>query len=72
VRGIQRNRRLVLVTPLARVLYWAKRFSPGFLDLLSRLSRKKNRPVAPVGPAPVQFDLEPAQAAKESSQRDAA
>ncbi len=28
VRGIKKNKRLVLVTPLARLLYWAKRISP--------------------------------------------
>lgn len=72
VRGIQYNKRLVLVTPLARILYWAKRLSPGLLDLLSRVGRRKKRAIMPVGEAPVEFDLEPAVVAKQSSQRDAA
>ncbi len=65
VRGIKRNRRLVLVTPLARLLYWTKRISPSLLDNLNHISRKK-RP-APIdssaAPAPPQFDLEPIRSA---------
>jgi short-subunit dehydrogenase len=65
VRGIKKNRRLVLVTPLARLLYWAKRFSPAALDGLNHISRKK-RP-APVDPAtveaPPQFEFQGQRAA---------
>src|SRR5690606_27261705 len=43
IRGIKRNKRLVLVTPLARFLYWAKRISPALLDGLNHISRKKRR-----------------------------
>src|SRR5262245_3759442 len=44
IRAIKRNRRIVLVTPLAHLLYWAKRVSPGMLDGLNHISRKKRRP----------------------------
>ena len=36
VRAVYRNRRLVLVTPLAYLMYYVKRFSPGFLDWLQQ------------------------------------
>jgi short-subunit dehydrogenase len=45
VRGIKKNKRLVLVTPLARLLYAMKRISPGLLDWLNHISRRK-KPVA--------------------------
>jgi short-subunit dehydrogenase len=59
VRAIKRNRRLMLITPLARVLYWAKRLTPGLLDGINHISRKK-RPVAidtSHAEPPPQFDL---------------
>jgi short-subunit dehydrogenase len=40
IRGIYLNRRLVLVTPLAYLLYYAKRFAPGLLDGLYRVRRR--------------------------------
>ena len=59
VRGIKKNKRIVLVTPLARLLYWSKRISPAFLDGLNHISRKK-RP-RPIGSSnadrPPQFDI---------------
>jgi short-subunit dehydrogenase len=61
VRGINRNRRIVIVTPLARLVYWAKRISPAFLDGLNHISRK-GRPRLPdvtLSEPPPQFDLEP-------------
>jgi short-subunit dehydrogenase len=39
VQGILRNRRLVLVTPLAHLLYYLHRFAPGLLALATRLRR---------------------------------
>src|SRR5262245_27739965 len=59
VRAIKRNRRLVLVTPLARLLYWTKRISPGFLDRLNHISRKERRPPHDTSLAapPSQFEL---------------
>jgi NAD(P)-dependent dehydrogenase (short-subunit alcohol dehydrogenase family) len=40
VRAIQKNQRFVLLTPLAHVLYNAKRFVPGLLDWMHQLGRK--------------------------------
>jgi short-subunit dehydrogenase len=60
VRGIKRNKRLVLVTPLARFLYWAKRISPAVLDGLNHISRKKKHgaiDTSNVQP-PQQFELQ--------------
>jgi short-subunit dehydrogenase len=60
VRGVKKNKRIVLVTPLARLLYWTKRISPAFLDGLNHISRKR-RPRS-VGSnqldPPTQFDME--------------
>lgn len=59
VRGIKRNRRLVLVTPLARFLYAMKRISPAFLDAINHISRKKK--AVPIDGShwelPAQFEL---------------
>ncbi|HTQ39361.1 MAG TPA: SDR family oxidoreductase [Pirellulales bacterium] len=44
VSGIKRNKRLVLVTPLARLLFALKRISPAFLDSLNHVTRRR-RPV---------------------------
>jgi short-subunit dehydrogenase len=44
VHAIKKNKRIVLITPLARLLYAMKRISPGFLDWLNHISRRK-RPV---------------------------
>jgi short-subunit dehydrogenase len=59
VHGIKKNKRMVLVTPLARMLYAMKRISPGFLDWLNHVSRRK-RPIAgdtSQSEPPPQFDL---------------
>jgi short-subunit dehydrogenase len=59
IHGIKHNKRIVLVTPLARLLYAMKRISPGFLDWLNHISRRK-RPVAgdtSNAETPPQFDL---------------
>jgi short-subunit dehydrogenase len=60
VRGIKRNKRLVLVTLLARFLYWSKRISPALLDAINHISRKKKRgPIdASQIEAPQQFELQ--------------
>jgi short-subunit dehydrogenase len=41
VRAIRRNRGLVLVSPMAHVLWLLKRFSPGFVGFLNRFRRKQ-------------------------------
>ncbi|MEZ6122215.1 MAG: SDR family oxidoreductase [Planctomycetaceae bacterium] len=46
LRGIRRNRRQVLITPLAHGLFQLKRFVPGLLDFASQFSRKKKARLA--------------------------
>ncbi len=73
VRGIKKNKRLVLVTPLARLLYWLKRISPGLLDGLNHVSRRR-RPAAIDASAaerPPQFELATLQS-DAAKQREAA
>jgi short-subunit dehydrogenase len=41
VRAIRRNRRLVIMGPLARLFYAVKRFLPGVMDLAFQLGRRK-------------------------------
>jgi short-subunit dehydrogenase len=59
VRSIKKNKRIVLVTPLARLLYVMKRVSPAFLDWLNHVSRRKRPVAADTSNAqwPPQFDL---------------
>jgi len=59
VRAIKRNRRIMLVTPLAHLLYWAKRIAPGLLDRLNHISRKKRLVALDSSQAepPSQFDM---------------
>ncbi|HZZ72132.1 MAG TPA: SDR family oxidoreductase [Pirellulales bacterium] len=40
VRGIKKNQAMVLVSPMAYLLYYMKRVAPWFLDSIARLSRK--------------------------------
>ncbi|MGC4001825.1 MAG: SDR family NAD(P)-dependent oxidoreductase [Pirellulales bacterium] len=49
IRAIKKNHAMTLVTPMAHVLWRIKRWAPGFLDLLNRLSRrkKKSQPASP-------------------------
>ena len=41
IRAIYRDRRLVLITPLAYLLYNSKRLAPGLIDSLHRIGRPK-------------------------------
>ena len=41
IKGIYRNKPLVLVTALAYLLYYLKRFVPGFLDALHHIGRRR-------------------------------
>jgi short-subunit dehydrogenase len=43
IKAIRRNRRMVLITPMAHGLFQLKRFLPGLLDVVSGLSRSKKR-----------------------------
>jgi short-subunit dehydrogenase len=49
IRGIQRNRRMVLVTPLAHALHTFKRFFPGLLDWLQTRRSRRRRHQANTG-----------------------
>jgi short-subunit dehydrogenase len=44
VRALRRNRRMVLLTPLAHVVWNTKKFAPWLLDWMSHLGRKKPKP----------------------------
>jgi short-subunit dehydrogenase len=46
VRAILSNRRMVVITPIAHLLFNAKRFAPWFLDGLNHLTLRKRKPVA--------------------------
>ncbi len=46
LRGVERNRRMVLVTPLAHAAHFLQRIAPGLLDRLYQLRRR--RPPSPV------------------------
>lgn len=60
VRAIQKNRRFVLVTPLAHLLYNTKRFAPWFLDWLNHVQRRRKRPaIATIERPPAQRDVLP-------------
>lgn len=41
IRAIRRDKRMVLVTPLAHFLFNLKRFAPGLLDVVSRIGRRR-------------------------------
>ena len=45
VRPIQKNRRIVVITPIAHLLFNAKRFTPWFLDWLNHFTLRRRRPV---------------------------
>jgi short-subunit dehydrogenase len=59
VWGIKKNKRLVLVTPLARLLYVLKRLSPALLDWLNHVSRRRKPTAGDTSgaPCPEQFEL---------------
>lgn len=48
IKAIRKNKRLVLLTPLAHLLYQTKRFAPWLLDLLNHTGRKKKSVPQPV------------------------
>jgi short-subunit dehydrogenase len=51
IRAIEKNKAITIVTPMAHVLWRAKRFVPGFLDFLNRLTRKKHKKKAAINAA---------------------
>jgi short-subunit dehydrogenase len=46
IRAIRRNKRQVVITPMAHGLYQLKRFAPGLIDFANQFSRKKKRRLA--------------------------
>jgi short-subunit dehydrogenase/dienelactone hydrolase len=44
IRGIKRNSAMVLVTPLAYLLWYFKRIAPGLVDRLNCIGRRKRKP----------------------------
>ena len=46
IRGIKKNRAVVLVTPLAYALAYSKRIAPGLLDRLNCIGRRKRKAAA--------------------------
>lgn len=55
IRAIRRNRRMVLITPLAHLLFQLKRFTPSLLDALHHIGRRKKRTPSAISiPAPAQ------------------
>jgi short-subunit dehydrogenase len=69
VAGVRRNRRMVLVTPLAYGLYWVHRIAPWALDLANQAtkSRKRSKPVS----VPQASAMPASEDAAESSRRAA-
>ncbi|MCA9263389.1 MAG: SDR family NAD(P)-dependent oxidoreductase [Planctomycetales bacterium] len=49
--GIHRNRRMVLVSPLAYAAYYVRRLAPGLLDKLYHIGRRKAKPGGLVEPS---------------------
>jgi len=56
LRAITKNRRFVLVTPVAHALYNAKRFAPALLDWMHQFGRRKSRPTVAANDALRPFD----------------
>jgi len=54
VRAVLRDEGLVLVTPMAHVLWLLKRLSPGLLDYCQRFRRRRRRPRQSTGPAAIE------------------
>jgi short-subunit dehydrogenase len=52
VRAIRKNKRMVLLTPLAHVLFQLKRFAPWLLDFVNHRGRRK--PPKPEAASPVE------------------
>lgn len=47
VKAIYRNQGVVVMQPGSRLLYYAKRFAPGLLDLAHRIRRRRQAPPSP-------------------------
>ncbi len=59
IKAIRKNHRLVLLTPLAHLLYQTKRFAPWLLDLLNQMGRKKKKLIQAIAPQSSTPDTKP-------------
>jgi NAD(P)-dependent dehydrogenase (short-subunit alcohol dehydrogenase family) len=68
LRAIHGNRRMVVITPIAHLLFNAKRFAPWLLDWLNHVTLRERKPARRAQPqaAPVLRPFEPADAQLES------
>jgi NAD(P)-dependent dehydrogenase (short-subunit alcohol dehydrogenase family) len=68
VAAIRRNRRLVVITPIAHLLFNAKRFAPWFIDWLNHFTLRKRKAAAETisDAAPVLRPFQPAEADQEA------
>ena len=46
IKAIRRNKRQVVITPMAHGLFQMKRFVPGLIDFANQFSRKKKKRIA--------------------------
>ena len=74
LRAICRNRRMVLITPLAHLLFNLKRFLPGLIDFMNTFSKRSLPFIGKryVKPRPTLEDLLARQTAAEPPARKAA
>jgi short-subunit dehydrogenase len=59
IKAIRKNRRLVLITPMAHLLYQTKRFAPWLLDLMNHIGRRKKKLIQAIAPQPGTPDTKP-------------
>ena len=74
IRGLKKNKAIVLVSPMAYGLYYIKRIAPWFLDFIARLSRKsKARRAAEAATREAQwFEMRRTQKAQQQTNKKAA
>ena len=64
IRCLRRNKRQLLIGPLAHLLAWTNWFAPGMIDFLNHFTRRrKKHPVAAAASAPSSTDSQPRRAA---------
>lgn len=66
LKAIRRNRRQVLITPMAHALFQLKRFVPGLIDFVNQFSRKKKQRQAALAAASEARRLAPQRSSEES------
>ncbi|MBI1311181.1 SDR family NAD(P)-dependent oxidoreductase [bacterium] len=61
INAIRRNRRQIVITPMAHALFALKRFAPGLIDFANTFSRRRLKAALPWA-RPVQFEHKPTDA----------